>query len=114
VIGRIVTVEGRIEGNIQADEQVILRSSAHVHGDIAAPRVVLEDGARFRGGVDMGEAPEAADRAAGSATIPESRKTVERGRPALESSASTPETSLSTAAKAGATNVAEVAAEVRH
>ena len=56
VIGHIVTVEGVVEGNLTAAEQVILRASARVHGDITAPRVVLEDGARFRGGVDMGEA----------------------------------------------------------
>ena len=55
VLGRIVTVEGRVEGDIVGDEQVILRSSARVQGDITAPRVVLEDGARFRGGIDMGE-----------------------------------------------------------
>lgn len=55
IVARIVVVEGTVEGNLRADEQVILRSSAHVQGDIEAPRVVLEDGARFRGGVDMGE-----------------------------------------------------------
>jgi cytoskeletal protein CcmA (bactofilin family) len=55
ITARIITVEGRVEGNLKAEEQVILRSAAIVEGDIAAPRVVLEDGARFRGGVDMGE-----------------------------------------------------------
>jgi cytoskeletal protein CcmA (bactofilin family) len=55
IVGRVVVVEGAVEGNLRADEQVVLRSSAHVQGDIEAPRVILEDGARFRGGVDMGE-----------------------------------------------------------
>jgi cytoskeletal protein CcmA (bactofilin family) len=55
IVGRVITVEGSVEGNLRAEEQVVLRSSALVQGDIAAPRVVLEDGARFRGGVDMGE-----------------------------------------------------------
>lgn len=55
ITARVVTVEGKVEGNLSADEQVILRASATVQGDISAPRVVLEDGARFRGGVDMGE-----------------------------------------------------------
>jgi cytoskeletal protein CcmA (bactofilin family) len=58
VAARVVTVEGRVEGNVSAEEQVILRSSSVVQGDISAPRVVLEDGARFRGGVDMGEVAE--------------------------------------------------------
>jgi cytoskeletal protein CcmA (bactofilin family) len=65
IAARVVTVEGHVEGNLSADEQVILRSSASVQGDITAPRVVLEDGARFRGGVDMGE-PDRAKRASAS------------------------------------------------
>lgn len=55
VTGRIVTVEGVVEGNLTGHEQVILKSTAKVKGDIKAPRVILEDGASFRGGVDMGE-----------------------------------------------------------
>jgi cytoskeletal protein CcmA (bactofilin family) len=55
ITGRVVTVEGEVEGNLKAADQVILRSSARVQGDIVAPRVVLEDGASFRGGIDMGE-----------------------------------------------------------
>lgn len=58
VTARLITVEGRVEGNLTAHEQVVLRASARVEGDIAAPRVVLEDGARFRGGVDMGDLSE--------------------------------------------------------
>jgi cytoskeletal protein CcmA (bactofilin family) len=54
---RVITVEGTVEGNLSAQEQVILRGSARVQGNITAPRVVLEDGARFRGSVDMGETP---------------------------------------------------------
>jgi len=59
ITARIVTVEGEVEGDLKAKEQVILRGSARVKGDLTAPRVVLEDGANFRGLVDMGD-PEAA------------------------------------------------------
>lgn len=65
IVARVVTVEGRVDGNINAGEQAVLRKTAVVHGDIKAPRVVLEDGARFRGGVDMGEASRS-DRGAGA------------------------------------------------
>jgi cytoskeletal protein CcmA (bactofilin family) len=58
IVGRVVTVEGSVVGDLNAEEQVILRSSARVEGDITAPRVVVEDGARFRGGVDMVDAAE--------------------------------------------------------
>ena len=57
---RVIVVEGKVEGNLRAEEQVVLKNSAQVQGDIVAPRVVLEDGARFRGGVDMGEALQSA------------------------------------------------------
>jgi cytoskeletal protein CcmA (bactofilin family) len=58
IVGRVVSIEGRVEGNVSADEQIVLRASATVQGDISAPRVVLEDGAKFRGGVEMGDAAE--------------------------------------------------------
>lgn len=54
IIGRLITVEGHVEGDLTAQEQIVLRGSAQVKGDIKAPRVVLEDGATFRGLVDMG------------------------------------------------------------
>lgn len=54
ITGRIITIEGSVEGNLNAKEQIILRGSATVQGDLKAPRVVLEDGASFRGLVDMG------------------------------------------------------------
>lgn len=53
--GRIVIIEGKVQGDLAAEEQIVLLSSASVEGDLAAPRVVLEDGAYFRGGVDMGD-----------------------------------------------------------
>jgi cytoskeletal protein CcmA (bactofilin family) len=54
ITGRLITIEGTVEGDLTAEEQIVLRGSAHVKGDIKAPRVVLEDGATFRGLVDMG------------------------------------------------------------
>lgn len=55
ITGRLITIEGRVDGDLTAEERVTLRSTASVEGDISSPRVVMEDGARFRGGVDMGE-----------------------------------------------------------
>jgi len=53
VHGRTVVVEGQVEGDLRAKEQIILRHTARVEGSIAAPRVTLEDGAVFRGGIEM-------------------------------------------------------------
>lgn len=51
--GRTVTIEGEVDGDVQGQEQVALRASSKVNGDIVAPRVVLEDGASFLGSIDM-------------------------------------------------------------
>ena len=50
---RAIHVEGEVEGNLTADEVLVLRKSARVRGDLASPRVVIEDGARFKGSIDM-------------------------------------------------------------
>jgi cytoskeletal protein CcmA (bactofilin family) len=73
ITGRVVAVDGQVEGNLHAEEQVILRSSARVQGDITAPRVVLEDGARFRGLVDMGD-PARSEKSAGDGSALQSNK----------------------------------------
>jgi cytoskeletal protein CcmA (bactofilin family) len=62
ITGRVITVEGNVEGDLSAEEQIVLRGSAKVQGDLKAPRVVLEDGASFRGLVDMGP-PRAGEKA---------------------------------------------------
>jgi cytoskeletal protein CcmA (bactofilin family) len=53
VSGRVVTIEGEVTGNVFAREQAILRQSGAINGNIQAPRVVLEDGSRFKGSIDM-------------------------------------------------------------
>lgn len=52
--GRVIDVEGEVEGNLFGDEQVVVRQSGAVRGNITAPRVSLEDGANFKGTIDMG------------------------------------------------------------
>ena len=51
---RSVLVEGQVVGNITADDRVEIAESGSVIGDIRAARVVLAEGARFRGSIDMG------------------------------------------------------------
>ena len=47
VFGRIIVVEGRMRGNLYADEIVILKRSADVLGKIFADRVSIEEGGRY-------------------------------------------------------------------
>ena len=48
-----LTVLGEVHGNVQAGEAVSVAASAKVVGNIRAPRVIIEDGARFKGGIEM-------------------------------------------------------------
>jgi len=50
-----VVVEGEVTGNVAANEKVELTASGRVKGDIVAPRVVIADGAQFKGMVDMSD-----------------------------------------------------------
>ncbi len=53
IYGKNITVEGTVEGNLYGEEQLIVRHSGTIHGNIVAPRVALEDGAKFKGNIDM-------------------------------------------------------------
>ncbi len=53
VYGKLVTVEGEVEGKLFGQEQIVVRSSGTVRGNISAPRVSIEDGAKFKGTIDM-------------------------------------------------------------
>lgn len=55
--GRNINVDGKVQGNLFADEQVIVRESGEVRGNITAPRVSLEDGSKFKGAIDMEPRP---------------------------------------------------------
>ena len=53
VHARVIDIEGTVEGDLHGDEQVVVRRSGNIHGNVVAPRVTLEDGCRFKGSIDM-------------------------------------------------------------
>lgn len=52
-----VIVEGHLIGDIHSEGVVSLANGADVKGDIYCSRIIMEDGARFKGKIDMGEPP---------------------------------------------------------
>ncbi len=52
-----VIIEGQLVGDIRSDGIVSLMKGADVEGNIFCARIVMEDGARFKGKIDMGEPP---------------------------------------------------------
>ncbi len=51
--GTRVVVKGQLKGSIVASERIELEASASVEGSLSANRVVIADGSRFNGGIDM-------------------------------------------------------------
>jgi cytoskeletal protein CcmA (bactofilin family) len=53
ITAREVVVLGKVRGNIQASDRVDIRSEGSLTGDVAAARISIEDGAYFKGGIDI-------------------------------------------------------------
>ncbi len=53
ISAKVVKIEGTVEGDISGHEKVIISKTGNVRGNIVAPRVSLEEGARFKGSIDM-------------------------------------------------------------
>ncbi len=53
LLAAAATVEGCVIGDVRASDLVTIAAGGDVQGDIRASRVALEDGARFKGSIDM-------------------------------------------------------------
>jgi cytoskeletal protein CcmA (bactofilin family) len=53
VNGRSITIEGEVEGNLLGEKKIVLRPSGRVRGDMRAPAINLEEGAKFKGNIAM-------------------------------------------------------------
>src|SRR5206468_5651826 len=56
VISREAIIGGEVRGSIRADERIEIQSTSVVHGDIAAKRLLVQEGGEINGVVRMGEA----------------------------------------------------------
>jgi len=48
-----VVVFGTVRGNVEAEDRISLRAGASIVGDIKTAGIVIEDGAYFKGGIDI-------------------------------------------------------------
>ncbi len=53
IMAREVVVLGKVRGNVQASDRVDIRSEGSLTGDVVAARISIEDGAFFKGGIDI-------------------------------------------------------------
>lgn len=56
IYAKEIHVDGLVEGDLYGAERVVVRKSAQVKGNITSPRVSLEEGARFKGSIEMDSA----------------------------------------------------------
>jgi len=60
---REIVVLGKVRGNLTASDRVDIRSDGSLTGDVVAARISIEDGAFFKGGIDIRKAGKADARA---------------------------------------------------
>ena len=59
-----IVIEGNVQGNLQARDNVRMGSASHVQGSVLSPRIRIEDGAGIRGKVEMTRPSHAAESSA--------------------------------------------------
>jgi cytoskeletal protein CcmA (bactofilin family) len=50
---REIVVTGKVKGNLVASDRVDIRNEGSLTGDVVAQRISIEDGAFFKGGIDI-------------------------------------------------------------
>lgn len=78
VDARNITVIGRLMGNVRAGERIEIRKTGSLEADLSTARIVIEDGAEFRGSIDIlkpgQKAAAVSRRGAGKAEAPNNGK----------------------------------------
>ncbi len=69
ISAREIVVLGKVRGNLTASDRVDIRSDGSLTGDVVAARISIEDGAFFKGGIDIRKAGSKPEEAAKSVSI---------------------------------------------
>lgn len=85
LVGKLVRIDGEVTGDIEGTEVVIVSQSGQVRGNIVAPRVTLEDGANFKGSIDMDPV-----RKSGASQSNTAKPQPKQSRPEVENAAKQP------------------------
>jgi cytoskeletal protein CcmA (bactofilin family) len=56
IAAREIVILGKVRGNVAATDRVDIRAEGALTGDVAAARISIEDGAFFKGGIDIKKA----------------------------------------------------------
>lgn len=80
VYAKSIAVDGTTDGDLYASERIVVHANAQVRGNITSPRVAIEEGARFKGSIEMD--PSAVEKALGKATQQSVAKPANDDKPA--------------------------------
>ena len=61
ILAQVIRIDGFLEGTVQGETKILLHATARVRGKLIAPTVVMQEGCRFRGSVDMVENTKASE-----------------------------------------------------
>lgn len=61
VIAREVVVYGNVKGNLRARDRIEIKKDGSVVGDLTTARIMIEDGAYFKGSIEIDKAGESGD-----------------------------------------------------
>jgi cytoskeletal protein CcmA (bactofilin family) len=86
VSAREIVVLGKVRGNVTASDRVDIRSEGSLIGDVSAQRISIEDGAYFKGGIDIRK-PNGSEKSASAASTP--APSASKASPSAATSAST-------------------------
>jgi len=78
-----VVIHGKVDGNITGVDKVELKKSALLNGDISTQRIVIEDGAFFKGSIDIQRAEPKVDAARPAAQAAAASKTFSTPAPSV-------------------------------
>jgi cytoskeletal protein CcmA (bactofilin family) len=61
IIAREVVVYGNVKGNLRARDRIEIKKDGSVVGDLTTARIMIEDGAYFKGSIEIDKAGEGSD-----------------------------------------------------
>jgi cytoskeletal protein CcmA (bactofilin family) len=70
ITAKDIIIEGKVTGNVKAGDRIDIRKTGSLHGDLSTARIVIEDGAVFRGSIDIVKPEPAPKPAAAPAPTP--------------------------------------------
>lgn len=83
VFAKEVAVHGKVDGNVTATNKVELKKSAVFNGDISTQRIVVEDGAFFKGSIDIHKGEPAKAQGASASSSSSSAGTTQSSAPVV-------------------------------